>query len=551
MIIIEEALSTKTSLQRNPFAILGATARDNRSRLIELADEVALVADGDEPEKAQSALLNIRTRLAAEMGWLPGVAPKKAAAVVENLLTTAHKATGELPPLARANVLSAFAQSKSDAVTPQEAASIFYRLALAVEDIDLGDVLRDINEDRSVAGFPPVRDEDAVLEEFEARKGEYGKAIKYILDRLPSRTLVKVMDAVVQKGTKEGSEHAPAFIQEIVASYEFELRGFIEAESANVERLVKRGIALADFGEAHVIPVIEEIKKVATNFNEIVGPAQLVAKTNGIDHVATHNLAIVIRDLAITLHNEHGFIDAPARIAAVLNDHFGLLDTVADQVAQDLAYLKEAEKGKKKSEAERAEFEREITYSAEIGAMFKDKVSISPDGVSWQNNRIALDAVTRIRWGGTRHSVNGIPTGTTYVIMLGDRRSSFTINTRKNDIYGNLVDRIWRAIGVRLLLEAAVRLRSGEAMRFGGAIVRDDGVTLVRHKMFGSNEPVVLSWHQVNIWSQDGSFFIGSRTDKKVYVGMSYQNDDNIPVLENLIRAFFNTGKDKISEMLN
>lgn len=551
MIIIEEALSTKTSLQRNPFAILGATARDNRSRLIELADEVALVADGDEPEKAQSALLNIRTRLAAEMGWLPGVAPKKAAAVVENLLTTAHKATGELPPLARANVLSAFAQSKSDAVTPQEAASIFYRLALAVEDIDLGDVLRDINEDRSVAGFPPVRDEDAVLEEFEARKGEYGKAIKYILDRLPSRTLVKVMDAVVQKGTKEGSEHAPAFIQEIVASYEFELRGFIEAESANVERLVKRGIALADFGEAHVIPVIEEIKKVATNFNEIVGPAQLVAKTNGIDHVATHNLAIVIRDLAITLHNEHGFIDAPARIAAVLNDHFGILDTVADQVAQDLAYLKEAEKGKKKSEAERAEFEREITYSAEIGAMFKDKVSISPDGVSWQNNRIALDAVTRIRWGGTRHSVNGIPTGTTYVIMLGDRRSSFTINTRKNDIYGNLVDRIWRAIGVRLLLEAAVRLRSGEAMRFGGAIVRDDGVTLVRHKMFGSNEPVVLSWHQVNIWSQEGSFFIGSRTDKKVYVGMSYQNDDNIPVLENLIRAFFNTGKDKISEMLN
>ncbi|MBN8918164.1 hypothetical protein V5F34_24820 [Xanthobacter autotrophicus] len=551
MIIIEEALSTKTSLQRNPFAILGATARDNRSRLIELADEVALVADGDEPEKAQSALLNIRTRLAAEMGWLPGVAPKKATAVIENLLTTAHKATGELPPLARANVLSAFAQSKSDTVTPQEAASIFYRLALAVEDIDLGDVLRDINEDRSVAGFPPVRDEDAVLEEFEARKGEYGKAINYILDRLPSRTLVKVMDAVVQKGTKEGSEHAPAFIQEIVASYEFELRGFIEAESSNVERLVKRGVALADFGEAHLIPVIEEIKKVATNFNEIVGPAQLVAKTNGIDHVATHNLAIVIRELAITLHNEHGFVDAPARIAVVLNDHFGLLDTVADQVAQDLAYLKEAEKGKKKSEAERAEFEREITYSAEIGAMFKDKVSISPDGVSWQNNRIALDAVTRLRWGGTRHSVNGIPTGTAYVIMLGDRRSSFTINTRKNDIYGNLVDRIWRAIGVRLLLEAAARLRAGEAMRFGGAIVRDDGVTLVRHKMFGSNEPVVLSWHQVNIWSQDGSFFIGSRTDKKVYVGMSYQNDDNIPVLENLIRAFFNTGKDKISEMFN
>ncbi|MFX6023737.1 hypothetical protein ABTF26_22120, partial [Acinetobacter baumannii] len=76
------------------------------------------------------------------------------------------------------------------AVTPQEAASIFHRLALAVEDVDLAAVMRDINEDRSVAGFPPVRDEDAILEEFEARKGEYRKAINDVLDRLPSRTLV-------------------------------------------------------------------------------------------------------------------------------------------------------------------------------------------------------------------------------------------------------------------------------------------------------------------------------------------------------------------------
>jgi len=544
-------MSSKTSLHKNPFSVLGATTRDNRSRLIELADEVALLADGDEAQKAQSILLNIRTRLAAEMGWLPGVAPRKAAAAVENLSTAAREATAELPPLPRANVLSASAQTMSDAVTPQEAASIFHRLALAVEDVDLAAVMRDINEDRSVAGFPPVRDEDAILEEFEARKGEYRKAINDVLDRLPSRTLVKVMDAVVQKGTKEGSEHAPALVQEIVASYEFGLRGFIEAESSIVDRLVKRGGAVAVHGEAHVIPVIDEIKKVAANFNEIVGPAQLVAKTNGIDHVATHNLAIAIRDLAITLHNEHGFVDTPARITAFLNDHFGLLDTVADQVSQDLAYLKEAEEGKKKSEAERTEFEREITYSAEIGVMFKDKVSISPAGVSWQNNHIALEAVTRLRWGGTRHSVNGIPTGTAYMIMLGDGRSSFTINTRKGDIYGNLVDRIWRAIGGRLLLVTVGRLRSGESIRFGTAIVRDDGVTLVRHKMFGSNEPVALSWHQVNIWSQDGNFFLGSRTDKKVYVGISYQNDDNVPVLENLIRAFFKTGKDRISEMFN
>ncbi|MGO4666966.1 hypothetical protein [Bosea sp. 2RAB26] len=548
MTITEELVSPKTSLQKNPFAILGATTRDNRSRLIELADEVALVADGDEGQKAQSTLLNIRTRLAAEMGWLPGVAPRKATAAVEGLSSmTGLEATVELPPLARANLLSASAQAKPEARTPQEAAAIFYRLALAVEDVDLAGVLRDINEDRSVAGFPPVRDEGAILEEFEARKRDYRKAINDVLDRLPSRTLVKVMDMVVQKGTKDGSEHAPAFIQEIVASYEFGLRGFIEAESSTVERLVTRGNAVAVHGEAHVIPVIDEIKKVAANFNEIVGPAQLVARANGIDHLATHNLAIAIRELAIALHNKYGFVDTPARIAAFLNDHFGLLDTVTDRVTHDLAYLKEAEEEKKQSEADRAEFEHWLIYSAGIGALFKDKVSISSTGVSWQNNHITLEAVTRLRWGGA----SGLPAGTAYTIMLGDDRSAFTINTRKADIYANLVDRIWRTVGLRLLLETARRLQSGEALRFGEAIVRDESVTLIRHKILGSNEPVALDWHQVNIWTEDGHFVLGSRADKKVYVRLSYQSDDNVPVLEHLIRTFFKTGTDRISEIFN
>jgi len=543
-------VSSKNSLQRNPFGVLGATTRDNRSRLIELADEVALVGDYDEAQKAQAALLNIRTRLAAEMAWLPGVAPRKASSAVASLSgATAREAAADLPPLARANVLAASAQAISDDVTPQEAASVFFHLALAIEDVDLANVLRDINEDRSVAGFPPVRDEDLVMEEFVARKAEYRKCINDILDRLPSKTLVKVVNAVVMKGTIEGSVHAPAFIQEIVASYEFGLRAFIEAETSKIDKLVKRGVDLAAQGESHVIPVIEEIKKVTTNFNEIVGPVQLVAKTNGIDHAATHNLAIAIRKLAILLYNEYDFIDTPARITTFLNNHFGLLDEVADQVSQDMAYLEEAEEGKKKSQAEREEFERAITYSAEIGAMFKDKVSISPSGVSWQNHHVALEKVTRIRWGATRHSINGIPTGTTYMISLGDSASAFTINTRKSEIYENLVDRIWRAIGVRLLVETVAKLRSGDALRFGDAIVRDDGVTLVRRKMFGSNERVDLTWHQVNILSQDGSFFIRSQSDTKVYVGMSYQNDDNIPVLENLIRTFFKTGKARISTL--
>lgn len=549
---IETPTSSTTSLHRNPFHVIGATTRDNRARVIELADDAALVGDPDESQKAQSALLNLRSRLAAEMSWLPGVAPRKAAQVVTGLAEFAgREVAADLAPLARANVLSGGVEMLTDAATAQEAVSVLYRLALAVEMVELDGVLRDINEDRSVASFPPVRDLDLVAEEFEARKAHYKQVVTSLLDRFPSKTLVKIINAVVQKSTKDGSEHAPVLIQDVVAAYEFGLMGFMETEMKNVETLNARALALAPKGEELVTPVIEEIKKVAVNFNEVVGPIQIVSKTNGIDHAPTRNLAIEIRSLSIDLHNNHGFIDTPSRITQFLNDNFAFSDAVAEHLSTDVAYLKAAEEGKRKLEEDEREFQQAITYSAEIGAMFKDKVSISPAGISWKNNHITLESVTRIRWGGTRHSLNGIPTGTAFMISVGDNRSSFTIDTRKSDIYANLVDRIWRAVGVRLLIQTVNELKAGSALRFGNAIVRDDGVTLIRHKVFGSNEPVNLTWREVHTWSQDGNFFIGARADKKVYVGMSYQNDENIPVLENLIAAFFKTGGDRVSSLFD
>lgn len=552
MTVAETMIGSRTSLHKNPFHVIGGTTRDNRARITELADDAALIGDPEESQKAQSALLTLRSRLAAEMSWLPGVAPRKAAQVVTGLAEAAtREAAADLAPLARANVLSGSVEMLTDAATAQEAASVLYRLALAVEVVDLDDVLRDINEDRSVAGFPPVRDVDLIAEEFEARKDHYKQAVTALLDRFPSATLVKIINAVVQKSTREGSEHAPSLIQDVVAAYEFGLMGFMEAEMKNVATLNARALALAPQGEALVGPVFEEIKKVAVNFNEVVGPIQIVSKTNGIDHAPTRNLAIEIRSLSIDLHNNHGFIDTPSRITKFLNDNFALSDAVAEHLSTDIAYLKTAEEGKRKSEEEEREFQRAITYSAEIGAMFKDKVSISPAGISWKNNHIALESVTRIRWGGTRHSINGIPTGTAFMISVGDNRRSFTIETRKSDIYANLVDCIWRAVGVRLLIQIVNELKAGGALRFGNAIIRDDGVTLIRHKMFGSNEAVNLTWREVNTRSENGNFIITARADPKVYVAMSHQNDENIPVLENLIAAFFKTGNDRISSLFS
>ena len=62
-------------LFKNPFYILGATPRDDKYRIIELAEERSLLSDADACMEAQSILITPRRRISAEVAWLPGVDP--------------------------------------------------------------------------------------------------------------------------------------------------------------------------------------------------------------------------------------------------------------------------------------------------------------------------------------------------------------------------------------------------------------------------------------------------------------------------------------------
>jgi hypothetical protein len=552
MTLVDQPIVQSTSLHKNPFFVIGATTRDNRNRLVELAEEQSLIRDADECRDAQGSLINLRSRLGAEMGWLPGVAPRKASQIVTGLPeSTARANAGELPPLARANVLSAVAETLRIGTKPGEAASLILQLAETVEGIDPDLVLRDINEDRSVAGFPPVRDIGPVEEELDARKRHYRSVVRDLVDQFPSETIVKIIDVLVRKSTAEGTRHANALVQDLVDVFETGAQGFIQQEIENVTALIERAEAAAPHGESGVLKIIESIKNAALNFNRIAKPIQIVSKANGLDHRPSRELAGLIRGLAVDLHNEHGMVAAPAQLTEFLRDNFPHLDEISERTAEDAEYLKKAQEAQRQAELDQEEFNRSITYSAELGVLFKDKVQISPAGVYWRNNHMPLDAITRLRWGATRHSVNGIPTGTDFMIVVGDDRSSFTINMRNKQVYSELVDRLWRAAGVKILVNQVRKLKAGEHLAYPDAIIRDDGLTLTRHRMFGADEQVNLRWDQVKIWNHDGNFVVGAKDDKKVYTALSYQKHDNVHVLENMIRAYFKSSKPRLSQLLD
>lgn len=252
--------------------------------------------------------------------------------------------------------------------------------------------------------------------------------------------------------------------------------------------------------------------------------------------------AVKFRALSIEIHNETNDINLAKELlnagASLSNSESYLL-----QVERDKAQLK-------KNDEDQEALKREISYEVDLGLIFKDKFKISPDGVSWKDRHYPLSKISRVRWGGISKSVNGIPTGTTYIIAFGDEISESVIGNANKEAYQLIIQKLWRAVGVRLMTSILQSLREGNKIRFGDALIDDKGVELTKHHFF-SSERSYRSWGEVQIYSAEGSFFIKAKDDKKCFASMSYIETQNTHIIEACISAAFKTWKGRLSGLLD
>jgi len=544
-------------LLRNPFHILTAGLRDNRRRIMELAEERSLLLDSDECMEARSDLTNPRKRLAAEIAWLPGIGPKRTGEVL-SLLESSPKdllAVDKPSPIAWANLLAAGLARLPDH-NGDDLTEWILEIARAFENIDPEELSIIINEERVVSGFPEVSDISTVEIEIQERRMHYRQVIKSALDNLASRDLVKTVTIAVESATDEGEGDCPILIADIVDAFEVEAQEFLDKEEENIKTLVERLRAAvnAKQSDSALAPMVNQLIQVVKNWNTIARPIQVGAKSRGLDHDASLRVAGLIRGLLIFMFNEHGKLEFSQQLTKMLQEVFAEVGEVAERTAEDADALEDIVEQRArliedaKSGAEK--WRREITYEANLGAIFKDKLRISPEGIVWKGRRWDLNSISRIRWGGTRHSVNYIPTGTTYSIFFGTRSESTTITLNRQTIYSNFVDRLWKAVGVRLLTDYLIGLRDGKKYRFGDTVISDRGMELVRYRFFGDNERVFCRWDELSIWNGPGVFCIGKREDEKLAAAFSYQEEDNIHILEAAIRMFWKHDGNKLSSLL-
>ncbi len=331
-------------IKANPFYILFASPRDNRRRILELADERSLQLDPSECARARSDLTNPRKRLSAEVAWLPGVGLKRAA---EALSLLEHSPADlisiiELTPIARANILAA-GLARLSGYTPGKAVEWILEIAWAFENIDPKELGMNINEERVVSGFPEVTDFSVLEAEIQERRLHYRQIIMDALDNLSDKERAEAVTVAVASATNDGEEHGPILIADLVNSYEVRNQASLEKGEENIKILVEKLQAALDAErpDSTLAPMVSQLIQVVKDWDTVAQPIQVSTKSRGLDHDASHRVAGLVRGLAIHMFNEHNKLEFSQQLTNMLQEVFAEVVEVVERADEDADTLEE------------------------------------------------------------------------------------------------------------------------------------------------------------------------------------------------------------------
>lgn len=324
-----------SALAGNAFAVLGVGLDASAQAISDAVDDLSF-EEGHDPDAlnaARAALMSARDRLGEELGWLPEMSPSLLAQVRAGLksgdvpvVTAAREAT---IGLARLNLGLALAVAVPGEVE---------RAVRVIGDGQVWDAnatLGLLGEARERAGFRPI-DDDGYDRAVRARAVAVAQALAPLFAATTSAraALTKAM-----QGAAAGTANAPGgfgamFLDEVMRCYAAGIDPALEAAAAKIAAataaLKERP---GDQGQAIALTAGLEI------WSSLRRPVQVHEAARGLDDPASAAIFDSVRDLTVTLSNEHDEYDIALRLARALIASFALVPFHRAALEQQLPVL--------------------------------------------------------------------------------------------------------------------------------------------------------------------------------------------------------------------
>lgn len=360
-------------LRQNPFYVLGVSPQQDRHTILSVAKERSLVLDEQAVRDAKSVLVHPVRRIAAEVAWLPGVDSIRVAKLfglleLDPTRVRTYEQFGsdeQVPLLGQANLLSETLVRLPSNVPISELVQWIVSIATIYAEIDVESTTALLNADRRRSEFPAISHRDHVESALHERRRHFRRTIETVLDRLSASKKVDALTAVVEECTN-GHQCALVVIDDLVDRYDDEQRARLEDGVAQISTLCEEVLTCAsefrkEGGEVEVrlkdgtsrkmrfsdlmallggnkdairAPLRELINAIFA-WDQVAQPIQLSARSRGLRHDPSLRVAAMIRQLAVSLHNEHGMSWASEELTGVLLKAFAEIDAVVETSRKD------------------------------------------------------------------------------------------------------------------------------------------------------------------------------------------------------------------------
>ncbi len=545
-------------IKSNPFYILEVSTEDNKRKIMDAADEKLLFLESDIVEKAKNQLLDGKKRLEAELSWFISIPSNMNTELIKAIQQDSYDedTLSYLSHYNQINYLLEIVKKCNFESIKQTSAfgNSAYRISTLFEsytDIDstqFRELLYTINDSRLEADIPEITEND-LIEKLDVRRYEITTILKNVIKNLPSINIIDSMCLMACNSTSNGKERASLLIESLIDVYEVEIQPFIDKQKDNIFRETDKILSKKSktFQTREINSITCNLVDLIKLWTSVIKPLQIISLSKGNEHDDSIKILHNIRSAALKLNNEFNNPNASLSLLEGIQS-FNVceyLNSYKDIFRNDVITLKEIIKAhieaKQQQEREEEEYNnwaRSIFYEAEIGRIFKDKLTISVNGIKWKEKNTPLEQITGLSWGATRNYINGIPTTTDYSVTLYTEDNLIQINPNKGQQYEIIIDKIWRAIAVPIYYKILKRLHDGETLNIGRIKFNDTGVYLQKTSWFSSGEKFFKWSDNLKIYSDNGSFIIRDNNDK-YDASASYSSNENTHIFEFILKQFY------------